>query len=57
MLYLRDRGHTHQLIVHKLHQRTRYSFLVRMLFDNVEVVYRLNSYLFCSVVNINFVTF
>ena len=34
--YLRERGHTHQLIVHKF-KRTRYSYLVRMLFDNMHV--------------------
>jgi len=30
------RGHTCQLIVHKFHW-TRYSFLFRMLFDNIKV--------------------
>jgi len=50
---LRDRGHTRQLIVHKL-QRTRYSFLVRMLFDNIQVYAVIYS---VSVVNINFVIF
>jgi len=33
---LRDGGHTRQLIVHIL-QWTRYSFLVRMLFENIQV--------------------
>ena len=33
---LRDGGHTRQLIVHQL-KRTQYSFLVRMLFNNIQI--------------------